>query len=146
MHFGAIQEFQGLRFTTSVRSDTNVAVVVGRNGAGKTRLLKAISEHKIEIFIDDVVVPPGSARMLTLNELQPSLVFAFDALQHREQQRQAVALYNVHRGKFDSDPQRSIATIGQTHAGRMQVNIHQLAPGRPSDRVSLRAVRIPPVA
>ena len=48
MHFGAVQEYQGLKFHSEVRSDTNIAAVVGRNGAGKTRLLKGIAEGKVE--------------------------------------------------------------------------------------------------
>ena len=127
MHFGAVQEFQGLNFTTDVCSHSNIAAVVGRNGTGKSRLLKAIAERKIEVFVDGAPVQPGAGRLLTSNDLNPGLMFNFDALQHREQQRQAVASYNEHRGKFDIDPQRSINVLGSAHAGRRAINIAQLA-------------------
>lgn len=128
MHFGAVQEFQGLNFTTDVRSESNIAAVVGRNGAGKSRLLRAIAEQKVQVFVNDVPVNPGAARMQSLGDLRPSLIFTFDALQHREQQRQAVAVYRMHKGKFHIDPALSIATIGQSHMGRSHVNLHQVAP------------------
>lgn len=128
MHFGAVQEFQGLNFTTHVRSETNIAAVVGRNGAGKTRLLQAIAEHKVEVFVNGAAVSAGESRLHRLSELQPGLSFNFDLVEHKEQRLQAIALYNNHKGKFDIDPQRSIAAIGgQGHGGRMRVNIHHVA-------------------
>jgi len=126
MHFGTVHDFQGLDFTSDVRSESNIAAVVGRNGAGKTRLLKAISEGRIEVFVNDSVVRSGAVRLLTLNELQPSLIFTFDLERHREQQRQAVAAYNSLKGKFDIDPQRSMAAIANPLV-RYKVNPHQIA-------------------
>lgn len=128
MHFGAVQEFQGLNFTTDVRSESNIAALVGRNGAGKSRLLKAIAEQKVQVFVNDAPVPLGAARVLSLGDLAPGLISNYDPLQHREEQRQAVAVYNTHRGKFDVDPARSLANIGQSHMGRSHLNAHQVAP------------------
>jgi len=66
--------------------------------------------------------------LMTLNELQPGLMFHFDAMQHREQRLQAIALYNTHKGRFDDDPQRSTAAIGNVGHGRaMMVNVIQVA-------------------
>lgn len=128
MRFGSVNEFQGLKFTTNVESNTNIAAIIGRNGAGKTRLLKAIAEGKIQVFVNDAVVPQGGIRYLAMDQLQPGLVFNFDALQHREQQRQAVVQYGTHKGKFKIDPAQSIAAIGhQGMGGRMNVNIHLVA-------------------
>lgn len=118
MHFGAVQEFQGLNFTTDVRSATNIAALVGRNGAGKSRLLKAIAEGKVEVFLNDKVVPQGSIRLLQVTEIQPSLTFHFDALQQRERQRESIALYHQFKGKFLTDASQSIATLGQINGGR----------------------------
>jgi len=128
MHFGAVQEFQGLNFTTDVRSESNIAALVGRNGAGKSRLLKAIVEQKVQVFVNDAPVQPGAARVVSLGELQPGLISNYDPLQHREEQRQAVAVYNMHKGKFDVDPARSLENIGQSHMGRSHLNAHQVAP------------------
>lgn len=129
MHFGSVNEFQGLNFTTTVESNTNIAAVIGRNGAGKSRLLKAIAEGKIQVFVNGVVVPQGEVRLLTVNELQPSLMFGFDPLQHREQQRQAVAQYRAYKGRFNVDPQQSVAAINQQGMGvrHMNVGIHLVA-------------------
>jgi ABC-type branched-subunit amino acid transport system ATPase component len=129
MRFGSVQEFQGLKFETTVQSETGIAAIVGRNGAGKTRLFKAIAEGKVQVFVNEALVPQSGIRLLTINELQPGLIFAFDALQHREKQRQAVALYGVHRGKFKADPQQTISaigSIGMPHRGGT-VSIQQLA-------------------
>ena len=128
MQFGAVQEFQGLSFTTDVRSDSNIAAIVGRNGAGKSRLLKAIAERKVEVFLNGAIVPQGAVRLATLNDLQPGLMFNFEVTQHREQRLQAIALYNNYRGKFSRDPQQSVAAIGNhPNAGRSMTNIGQVA-------------------
>lgn len=127
MHFGAVQEFQGLNFTTHVQTETNIAAIVGRNGAGKTRLLQAIAEQKVEVFVNGAVVSAGEARLHRLSELQPGLSFNFDPLEHREKRLQAIALYNQYKGRFDIDPQRSIAAIGSGNLARMRVNIHHVA-------------------
>jgi ABC-type dipeptide/oligopeptide/nickel transport system ATPase component len=129
MRFDSVEEFQGLKFTTTVHSESNIAAIIGRNGSGKTRLLRAIAEGKVRAFVNDAVVSQDRIRLLTVNELQPNLVFGFDPLHHREQQRQAVGQYHTHKGKFKIDPQQSVATIGQTGmlGMRVQVNIQQVA-------------------
>ena len=128
MRFGSVEEFQGLKFTTDVKSNTNIAAIIGRNGAGKTRLLKAIVEGKIQVFVNDVVVLNGDVRLLSINELQPSLMFGFDPVQHRDQQRNAVVQYVAHKGKFSVDPQQSIAAFAsQGMMGRQMGNIHLVA-------------------
>jgi ABC-type multidrug transport system ATPase subunit len=129
MRFGSVEEFLGLKFTTTVQSETNIAAIIGRNGAGKSRLLRAIMDGKIQVFMNNAVVPQGSIRLLTLNELQPSLSFGFDPLQHREQRRQAAAQYKNNKGRFNADPQQSIAAFNQMGmSGRhMIVNMHQVA-------------------
>lgn len=117
MRFGVIEEFQGLKFKTAVQSESNVAAIIGRNGSGKTRLLKAIAEGKVQVLVGNEVVHPGRIRLLSVNELHPNLVFVFDPVQHLYQLRQAVAFYSDHRGNFSSDPQKSISAIN--HLGRM---------------------------
>lgn len=130
MHFGAVQEFQGLNFTTNVSSKTNIAAIVGRNGAGKTRLLQAIAERKVEVFLNGAVLSDGEARLHKLGDLQPGLRFNFDLLLHSEQQLQAIAIYNNYKESFDIDPQRTISALRDQHLGhqvRGHVNLTQVA-------------------
>ena len=107
MHFGAVQDFLGLNFTTEVRSDSNIAAIVGRNGAGKSRLLQAISDRKVEVFVNGAVVQPGATRLWTPSQLQPGLTFTFDPVQHREQRLQAIALYNSNKKSSALTPSRA---------------------------------------
>jgi energy-coupling factor transporter ATP-binding protein EcfA2 len=130
MKLRSLQDFQGLKLTADVDLGSNIAAIVGRNGSGKTRLLRAIAEGRIEASVNDVVIPVGGIRLLTINELQPGLIFGFDPVQHREQERQAVAQYNLNKGKFDIDPQRTIATIGNQVSmwhHNLQIGFHQVA-------------------
>lgn len=129
MHITSIQEFQGLKLTTQVSLGCNIAAIIGRNGAGKSRLLQAIAEGKVQVELNSEAIPRERIQLLTMDQLQPSLTFGFDRLQHRDGQKQAVAQYVANRGKFNIDPKKSIELIG--HQGMMgrnnHVNIHVVA-------------------
>jgi ABC-type cobalamin/Fe3+-siderophores transport system ATPase subunit len=119
MRFGLIEEFHGLRFETAVATDASIVAVIGRNGAGKTRLLRAIAEGKIKVADDHGEIPQGRIRLLTLAELQPAISLGFDPLQHREQLKQAVATYEQWKGQFSLDAHETLGRLGP-QAGRMQ--------------------------
>lgn len=130
MQFGAIEAFQGLKFETDVSAGGSIAAIIGRNGAGKSRLLQAISEGKVEVLLDGAVVTRDATRLLRLNEFQPNLNAGYDPIQQRERRSQAVALYNAYKGKFNLHPLLSVQAIGnpQHLPGRnVQIDIPQLA-------------------
>ena len=116
MRIGPLKEleFQGLRITATAESESNIAAIIGRNGSGKTRLLNAIVQGRVPVFVNGAVVPQDRILLLTLNELQPTLVFDFDPLLHLKQQQQAVELYRARIGRFRSDWRRSYAAVGPT--------------------------------
>ncbi len=122
MKFGAIEEFQGLKFETTVSTDDRIVAIIGRNGAGKTRLLRAITEGKVSVLDKSGNIPQARIRLLTLAELQPGLSFGFDPLQHREQVRQAVVTYEQWKGHFFVDPHETLARLNNSLGGMMNRN------------------------
>jgi energy-coupling factor transporter ATP-binding protein EcfA2 len=128
MQLRPVREFQGLKLTTSVDLGSNISAIVGRNGSGKTRLLKAIADGHIEASVDTTVIPTNAIRLLTISELQPKLEFRFDRLNHRTEVAEAVAQYNACKGKFDIDPQRTMAAFSHQFSLRSsRVGIPQIA-------------------
>lgn len=129
MHLTSVEDFQGLGLKADVQLDNNIAAIVGRNGAGKTRLLQAISDGKINVVKDGEVIPRDRIQHLSMERLQPSLAFGFDPALHRRDMGIAKEFYRLHREKFQNDPRKSIEAIG--HEGGMgrhtQVNSHLMA-------------------
>lgn len=120
MRFGAIEEFQRLKFTTDVSAPGRVAAIIGRNGAGKTRLLKAISEGKFKVIDGEHEIPQALIRLLALSDLQPNISFGFDSAQHKEQLRQAAQMYHQIKGQLSLDAQETLQRIGNSMGmGRM---------------------------
>lgn len=124
MKFGVVEEFQGLKFTSAVTAEESIVAVIGRNGAGKTRLLRAIAEGRAKVADGGEEIPPSAIRLMTLADLQPSLVFGFDPLQHQEQLRQAVQGYHQLKGRFQRDPYATLAAIGSSFGA----HISRIAP------------------
>ncbi|MGC3980535.1 MAG: ATP-binding protein [Steroidobacteraceae bacterium] len=121
-------EFQGLKFTSRIIIPKDIAAIVGRNGAGKSRLLQAIAEGKVHVMQDSGIVPRDRIQHLKMENLQPNLTLGFDAVKYRDDVGQAIARYIANRGKFNIDPQKSIASIGNYHVSRgAGVSVHLLA-------------------
>jgi hypothetical protein len=129
MRLGPVEEFQGLMLADCVEWHGSIAAIVGRNGAGKSRLLQAIAENKIGVSQADVTKSLGPVLHLTMDKLQPGLIFGFDSVQHAHDAKLAAALYTANRGKFHAEPQRSIETIGRPGmaASQQRVNIYLVA-------------------
>lgn len=129
MHLVTIEEWQGLKLSAHVEVPDTIAAIVGRNGAGKTRLLQAIMDGKVDAVVDGAAIPRHRIVHLTMDKLQPSLVFGFDPVQHRNDTRHAMAQYAANRGKFHVEPRKSIEAIGGHGMSTLQtrVNIHQVA-------------------
>lgn len=117
MRFGAIEEFQGLKFTTDVLAPGSVAAVIGRNGAGKSRLLKAIADGRFKVIDGENEIPQSQIRLLTLSELRPSISFGFDSAQRQEQLRQAAQTYGQLKGQFSQDAQETLHRISNPMGG-----------------------------
>lgn len=119
-------EFHGLKLVGPIDLGTDIAIVIGRNGAGKTRLLQAIVDGKIAVSRRGILVAPN---LIKLNQLQPNLIFGFDPLVHRDSQAQAKLFYRGASEKFCDNPQDTISALSQPglNMGRRGVNIGALA-------------------
>ena len=127
MRLVPVEAFQGLHFLAPLDVDADLAVVIGRNGAGKSRLLLAIAEGKVQVLIDGSLIAREQVLHLPIEKLSPSLMFGFDQGRHRDELEQAMAMYDQHRETFDYDPAISFAAFGGVRGsmGRT-VNTHQL--------------------
>jgi ABC-type cobalamin/Fe3+-siderophores transport system ATPase subunit len=127
MRLVPVETFQGLHFQAPLDVGSDLAVVIGRNGAGKSRLLLAIAEGKVQVLIDGSLTAREQILHLPVEKLSPSLMFGFDPVRHRDELEQAMAMYDQHRETFDSDPAISFAAFGGVRGsmGRT-VNVHQL--------------------
>ena len=121
-------EHKGLKLKADVLLEGKVVAVVGRNGAGKSRLLEAIVEGKIRVLTGSDAIPRTQIQHLTTERLQPGFAFGFDPVKHKADVESATVLYGQHRGKFHIDPQLAASTLGNV-GGRMGqgVNGHVLA-------------------
>lgn len=129
MHLISVEEFQGFKLTSDTQVGSKIAAIVGRNGAGKTRLLQAIVNRKVIVKIDDQEVHGSRILHLSMDRLQPNLVFGFDPIQHRTDIGIIKAFYASNRGKFHIDPEKSLQAI-EHEVGmgrRSQVNAYQIA-------------------
>jgi len=119
---------KGLMLGSPIRMEGSIAAIVGRNGAGKSRLLEAIAEGKIGVTYKDKAVARDQILHLTTERLQPRLAFGFDPVRHRDQINIAKNFYNTHREKFHPDPKQTIARLGSTsgHSER-RANPHWMA-------------------
>jgi ABC-type branched-subunit amino acid transport system ATPase component len=127
MKISSTQEFNGLFLSEPMETDSSIVAIVGRNGAGKTRLLQGISNGKCTVHIDSSLVPRESIKLLDLGGLSPQLIFEFDALAHREAQRAAIALYDEFRGRFNINPVLSISKMSPNGAVSRRANPSHVA-------------------
>lgn len=129
MNLTSVEEFQGLKLRSDVKVGSKIAAIVGRNGAGKTRLLQAIANRKIIVMIDGEELHGSRILHLSMDRLQPHLLSGFDPVQHRTDIGIAKAFYASNRGKFNIDPRKSTEVIGHEvgMGRRTQVTAHQVA-------------------
>lgn len=76
-----VTEFRGFKLPTDVELNTKITAIVGRNGAGKTRLLDAIG-NAVSVLHDGNEIPLNQIQKLSLEKLKPGLVFGFDRFEH----------------------------------------------------------------
>jgi ABC-type thiamine transport system ATPase subunit len=128
MKLEQIEDYNGLKLNSSVEIKDNIAIVVGRNGTGKSRLLMALVAGKISAVRHDGPIAVDRIRNFA-DRLQPALTFGFDPVQHRDSEAQVKQLYRQFRGEFHADPHQSMASMGQhfgTSMGRRNINVHAL--------------------
>jgi ABC-type branched-subunit amino acid transport system ATPase component len=112
----SVESFQGLQLKSPISLTSSTTAVIGRNGSGKTRLLKAISEGKVTVSLNGNEIPRDRIKHLSMEQLQPGFVTGFDPLAHRTEVQQAQALYLANKGKFDPNPSVSIKRFSGTPA------------------------------
>lgn len=133
MILSSIEPFLGLGLKEPIDLRSNIVGIIGRNGSGKTRLLQAIASGKSQLQVNGEVVSSDRVMNLAMAQIQPGLTFGFDAVRHRDETRQAAAIYDSNRGKFSPLPNKSAAAIGSAGMGRMgmgrsgMVSVHQVA-------------------
>ena len=128
MRLEQTEEHKGLRLKVPMSLSGKVVAIIGRNGAGKSRLLEAIAEGKINVISEEQTIARDQILHLTTERLQPSVVFGFDPVKYRDEVGLAKVMYRQHRGKFNADPQKAGAALGNIggHMGR-GIQVHVLA-------------------
>lgn len=128
MKLSQVTEHKGLTLKTQMLLEDGVVAVIGRNGAGKSRLLDAIFEGKIQVETGGPAIPRDQIIHLTTATLKPQVSFGFDPVKHRDNIRLAKNLYGQNREKFHPEPLQTISALGNI-GGRMGagINAHVLA-------------------
>ncbi|RKE23765.1 ABC transporter family protein [Paraburkholderia sp. BL23I1N1] len=94
------QPFQGLNFEQSIPIPDRVVAIVGRNGAGKSRLLRAIKQKHILVMQDGSDVPQN--RILDLSNIAPGLsILGEDGFSTHAYA--ALEFYKANKDKFLAD-------------------------------------------
>lgn len=112
-----IQAHEGLNLEESVELTSKISVVVGRNGSGKSRLLKAIVAGNIAVGNEDGRILPARIRHLE-SRLEAQFTSGYDPVTERDSRAEARTLYRALQGQFSNDPIESISTITQAGQGR----------------------------
>jgi len=102
--------YKNLMLSNHASMTGELCAIIGKNGAGKTRLLEAIKENKIQINVDGTQIGPQDIAYFNMQTIKPALQMGFDRVKFQEEIRAAVQVYEQHRAVFSRD--RS-AVMGQ---------------------------------
>lgn len=102
MQLTQIEEHQGLSLSSTIEIPANIIVVVGKNGAGKTRLIQAIAEEKFTIVRNNKKIGKSETKHFP-NGLRPSIFFQFDPASLRTTRSEVKKLYLAYKGKLVDD-------------------------------------------
>ena len=76
-----IKEFKGFLLKEDIELESDIVVLTGRNGSGKTRLLESIMNRSSEVFIDGQVLSKLEVSMIAQTALHPNFGAAYNDAQ-----------------------------------------------------------------
>lgn len=104
------EPFLGLHLTNSVTLNGGVTAIVGRNGAGKSRLLRAIKQQHTLAARDGTALT--SNQILELTSIKPALSFSDDDdTGFSKNAEEALLLYKANQGNFSHDGRFSTGSM-----------------------------------
>ncbi|EGQ8069653.1 TPA: ATP-binding protein [Vibrio parahaemolyticus] len=87
-------EYNGFLLEEPTVIDQKIAVLTGKNGSGKTRLIESIENGRTSILIDGLAVAKNDVRYVKHATLNPSFGANYNDLQHQGKVTAALQLYD----------------------------------------------------
>jgi len=100
---------------SDVELPAETVAIIGRNGAGKSRLLEAIAERKIVVRNGATEIPASEILHFPTEKIQPDYGFGFDADRRKKRMARAKERYLQYRGKFLATPDETILQLQGRH-------------------------------
>ena len=94
---------------TTISGD--LCVIVGKNGAGKSRFLEAINGALINVEMDGIQLNQQDIAYFNMQNIKPALQMGFDRVKYQEEIKAAAHVYEQHRDAFMRDHQGAISQI-----------------------------------
>jgi ABC-type multidrug transport system ATPase subunit len=121
----------GLHFKKPVNLNARVSIIIGKNGAGKSRLLRAVATGNITVTDDSSIIPVSRIRLDSRLDARFGSEHIMGLGHGQDFRSQLHELYLNNRGKFNKDPFKSIQALGQTlgsinHSGMGSPNLHSM--------------------
>ncbi|TOE62399.1 hypothetical protein CGJ40_02635, partial [Vibrio parahaemolyticus] len=95
-------EYNGFLLEEPTVIDQKIAVLTGKNGSGKTRLIESIENGRTSILIDGLAVAKNDVRYVKHATLNPSFGANYNDLQHQGKVTAALQLYDNIKHDLDA--------------------------------------------
>jgi ABC-type branched-subunit amino acid transport system ATPase component len=116
--------YKNLMLGNPVSMTGELCAIIGKNGAGKTRLLEAVKENQIQISLDGTQISQQDIAYFNMQTIKPALQMGFNRVKFQEEIRIAAQVYDQNRAVFSGD--RS-AVIGQLNNRGRNEHLNVLA-------------------
>lgn len=95
------KEHKGFQLKNSTDIDSDIIVLTGKNGSGKTRLIESIQNRSSEVKIDGETISNREISIVSHSTLNPSFAYGLDVNQQQARITETLRFYDQIKHEFD---------------------------------------------